>query len=138
MVLAQSGTGYPFLDVMWTMLVFFGWVTWFWLLIVIFGDLFRRTDISGWGKAGWTVLVLVLPFVGVLCYLIAQGRHLGERRKAEAEAARIRFDDQVRAVAAAGPQDGGADEIARAKKLLDDGTIDDGEYQTLKSRALAR
>jgi hypothetical protein len=62
---------YPFLDVFWTMLVFFGWVIWFWLLITVFADLFRRHDISGWGKAGWTAFVIVLPFLGVFIYLIA-------------------------------------------------------------------
>src|SRR5215217_2592377 len=71
---------YPFLDVFWTMLVFFGWVIWFWLLITVFADLFRRHDVSGWGKAGWTLFVIVLPFLGVLIYLIAQGRQMAERR----------------------------------------------------------
>jgi Short C-terminal domain/Phospholipase_D-nuclease N-terminal len=67
MVLAAD---YPFLDILWTMLVFFGSVIWFWLLIVVFGDLFSRHDISGWGKAGWIVLVVVLPYLGVFIYLI--------------------------------------------------------------------
>src|SRR5215211_8457519 len=67
---------YPFLDILWTMLVFFGWVIWFWLLITVFSDLFRRHDTSGWGKAGWTVLLLVLPFVGVLIHMVAQGKHM--------------------------------------------------------------
>ncbi|WP_236790919.1 SHOCT domain-containing protein [Amycolatopsis sp. GM8] len=137
MVLAQSTSNYPFLNLVWTMLVFFGWVIWFWLLIVIFGDLFRRSDISGWGKAGWTVLVLVLPFIGVLIYLVAEGKHMGARKQAQAEAAQSQFDDYVRSVAS-DSGDGAAGEIARAKKLLDDGAISEGEYQALKSRALAR
>ncbi|GAA3795675.1 MULTISPECIES: SHOCT domain-containing protein [Amycolatopsis] len=136
MTLAQSE--YPFLDLIWTMLVFFGWVIWFWLLVVIFGDLFRRSDVSGWGKAGWTVLVLVLPFLGVLIYLVAQGRHMGERRRAEAVAAQNQFDDYVRDVAHGGGGNGAASQIAEAKKLLDSGAIDDREYQDLKAKALAR
>ena len=69
MNLAQS-SGYPMLDVLWTMLIVFAWIIWFWLLITIFADLFRRHDVSGWGKAGWTVLLILLPFIGVLAYLI--------------------------------------------------------------------
>ena len=79
-VIRLLGADYPFLDVVWTMLVFFAWVIWFWLLITVFGDLFRRHDISGWGKAGWTVFVIVLPFVGVLVYLITNGGGISERR----------------------------------------------------------
>ena len=76
MVLASD---YPFLDVLWTMLVFFAWVIWFWLLITVFADLFRRHDISGWGKAGWIVLCVILPYLGVLIYLIAEGKGMAER-----------------------------------------------------------
>lgn len=136
MTLAQSD--YPFLDLIWTMLVFFGWVIWFWLLVVIFGDLFRRPDISGWGKAGWTVVVLVLPFLGVLIYLVAHGKHMGERRRSEAAAAQSQFDDYVRSVAHDGNGHGAADQIAEAKKLLDAGAISDEEYRELKAKALAR
>ena len=74
-----SGSGYPFLDVMWTMLVFFMWVIWFWLLIVIFTDLFRR-DLSGWAKAGWVVFLIILPYLGVLIYLITQSKAMAQRR----------------------------------------------------------
>ena len=82
---------YPFLDVLWTMLVFFGWVIWFWLLITVFADLFRRHDISGWGKAGWIVSCIFLPFLGVLIYLIAQGQHMAERNAEQAKAAQSRW-----------------------------------------------
>jgi len=125
---------YPFLDVFWTMLVFFCWVIWFWLLITVFADLFRRHDISGWGKAGWTAFVIVLPFLGVLVYLIAQGQHMAERKLADAEASRAAFDDYVRQAAGdAGP----SDQIARAKQLLDSGAIDAAEFDQLKRKALA-
>jgi hypothetical protein len=126
---------YPFLDVVGTMLVFFAWVIWFWLLIIVFTDLFRRHDISGWGKAGWTVLVVLLPYIGVLIYMVAQGRQMAERRAAEARAGEAAFGEYVRSVAA----DGGASgEIARAKQLLDDGTIDQTEFEQLKREALSR
>lgn len=130
-----AAADYPFLDLMWTLLVFFGWVIWFWLLIVIFGDLFHRHDVSGWGKAGWTVLLILLPFIGVLIYLIVDGHDMGERRRAKQEASRAEFDDYVRSVSAS--ERGPADQISAAKRLLDSGAIDDGEFQELKRKALA-
>ena len=125
---------YPFLDVFWTMMVFFAWVIWFWLLITVFGDLFRRHDISGWGKAGWMVLVIVLPYFGVFAYLIAQGKHMAERKSADVQASRAAFDDYVRDVASNG---GPTEQIATAKQLLDNGTIDAAEFDQLKRKALA-
>ena len=125
---------YPFLDILWTMLVFFGWVIWFWLLIVIFGDLFSRHDISGWGKAGWIVLVVLLPYLGVFIYLIAQGQHMAERRDQRSQAARTEFDDYVKTVAAPG---GAAAEIEKAKQLLDSGAITQAEFDAIKTKALA-
>ncbi|MFF5986888.1 SHOCT domain-containing protein [Prauserella flavalba] len=135
MLLAQDGSDYPFLDLMWTMIVFFAWVIWFWLLITILGDLFRRADISGWGKAGWTLLVVFLPFLGVLLYLVVHGKQMGERRRAEAQEAQQHFDDYVRSVAT--PQPRATEQIAKAKELLDRGAIDDTEYEALKRKALA-
>ncbi|HEX9336488.1 MAG TPA: SHOCT domain-containing protein [Pseudonocardiaceae bacterium] len=129
-----AASNYPFLDLMWTLLVFFGWVIWFWLLIVIFGDLFHRGDVSGWGKAGWTVLLILLPFIGVLIYLVAQGHDMGERRRTKQEAAHDQFDDYVRSVAAT--ERGATDQISAAKRLLDSGAIDDDEFQELKRKAL--
>lgn len=126
---------YPFLDIVGTMLIVFAWVIWFWLLITVFADLFRRHDISGWGKAGWTVLVVVLPYVGVLAYLIAQGRHMAERREAEARASRAAFDEYVREVAAV--NGGPTEQIAKAKELLDAGAIDQAEFEQMKRKALA-
>jgi hypothetical protein len=124
---------YPFLDILWTMLVFFAWVIWFWLLITVFSDLFRRTDISGWGKAGWSVLVIVLPYLGVFIYLIAHGASMAERRQQDIEAAQSAVDSHIREVAS----DGGADQIAKAKQLLDSGAIDATEFEQLKRKALA-
>ena len=134
-------SSYPFLDLIWTMIVFFGWVIWFWLLIVIFGDLFHRSDKSGWAKAGWTVVLIVLPFIGVLIYLIAEGHHMGERRQARAEQAQSQFEDYVRSAAGSGGDDRTAgnatDQLVKAKKLLDDGAITQTEYDSLKQKVLA-
>ena len=125
---------YPLLDLMWTFVVFFGFVVYFWLLISVFGDLFRRRDVSGWGKAGWIVFVLVLPLIGALTYLITQGRSLADRDIQQAHQARQQTDDYIRSVAAPGYR--GVDEIARAKALLDDGAINQEEFEQLKRRAL--
>jgi hypothetical protein len=138
-----ASTGYPLLDAFWTMIVFFAWVIWFWMLIVIFSDLFRRDDISGWGKAGWFVLVLVLPYVGVLVYLIAQGKHMAERRQRDAVESKAQFDAYVRDVASSSPnavppsQRTAAEEISKGKQLLDTGAITSDEYEALKRKVLA-
>ena len=125
---------YPFLDVFWSMLIFFMWVIWIWILITVFIDLFRRDDVSGWAKAAWMVFLIVLPFLGVFIYIITQGRQMTERRAAEAQAANAAFDDRIRSAAAA---DAPADQIAKAKTLLDSGAIDQAEFDKLKAQALA-
>ena len=129
MVLAAD---YPFLDVFWTMIVFFCWVAWIWMLIMIFSDVFRR-DISGWAKAGWCLFVLVLPFLGAFVYLIANGSGLTERRIRDAQVSQANFDQHIRTVAADG---GSAGEIERAKQLLDSGAINQDEFERLKTKAL--
>ena len=93
---------YPFLDVLWTMIIFFCWVIWIWIVITVLADLFRRHDIGGWAKAGWVVFVIVLPFLGVLIYLIAQHDGMRERSTRQAEAQKQAFDEYVRD-AAGGP-----------------------------------
>jgi hypothetical protein len=125
---------YPFLDVMWTMFVFFMWVLWFWLLFTVFADVFRRHDLSGWGKAGWLVFTIVLPFLGVFVYLISQGSAMTQRNLERARDQRAQFDDYVRETASNGTA---ASEIDKAKQLLDSGAITEGEFQTLKAKALA-
>ena len=133
MVLASD---YPFLDILGTMLIFFGWVIWFWLLITVFADLFRRHDISGWAKAGWIVFCIILPFLGVLVYLGTQGKHMAERNVKDAQAQRAEFDSYVRDVAGSG-EGGSASEIAKAKELLDKGAINQAEFEQIKRKALA-
>jgi hypothetical protein len=125
---------YPFLDVLWTLLVFFAWVIWFWLLITVLADVFRRHDISGWAKVGWTIFVIVLPFLGVFIYLGTQSKSMAERNQRDAQAAQAQVDDYVRSVATEG---GAAAEIERAKKLLDSGAISQAEFEAIKQKALA-
>jgi hypothetical protein len=119
---------------MWSMLVFFAWVLFFWMLFAVLGDLFRRHDISGWAKTGWCIFVIVLPFLGIFIYLIAEGRGMGERNMKMAADQQAQMDAHVRAVAGSGA--GGAGEIAKAKELLDNGAITQAEYDSLKAKAL--
>lgn len=130
---------YPFLDVLWTIIVFFAWVVWFWMMIVILTDVFRRDDIGGWAKAAWTVFLIVLPFVGALVYLIAEHDHMAERRMRDADRQQAMLDDHIRSVARGNGGGGGgaAREIADAKRLLDQGAITEGEFQKIKHAALA-
>jgi Phospholipase_D-nuclease N-terminal/Short C-terminal domain len=126
---------YPFLEVLWTMLIFFAWVWWFWLLISIAGDVFRRRDIGGGMKAVWLLFMLFVPFLGVFVYLISQHDGMAERSLERARKDQARMDDYVRSVATS--EAGAAGEIDRAKKLLDDGAISQAEFETLKAKALA-
>ena len=124
---------YPLLNIIWTMLVFFGFFLWIILIFRAFADLFGRHDISGWGKTSWTILIIVIPLVGVCIYLLSQGRGVAEREAARAKASRGEFNDYVKDVAGATP----AEDIAKAKGLLDSGAIDADEYGRLKAKALA-
>jgi hypothetical protein len=123
---------YPFLDVLWTMFVFFAWVAWFFILFRVIVDLFRRHDISGWGKVGWIVFVIVLPFIGVFVYLIVEGQAMAHRDAAQAQAAQSQMDDYIRTTAG-----GSAAEIEKAKQLLDSGAITQAEFDQIKAKALA-
>src|SRR3954451_10787079 len=125
---------YPFLDIFWTMIIFFSWVMWIWIAITVFADVFRRHDISGWLKALWVVFVIVVPFLGVLVYLIANGHGMAERKQKDVQAAQAQMDDYVKSVATSG---GTAGEIEKAKGLLDTGAIDQREFDALKAKALA-
>lgn len=127
---------YPFLDLMWSMIIFFLWILWFWLLFTVFGDIFRRRDLSGWGKAGWLIFTILLPFLGVFIYLITQNTGMTERNLERARAQRAQFDDYVRETAGGGGG-GAAAEIERAKSLLDSGAITQSEFDAIKQKALA-
>ena len=121
-------------DVMWSFFVFFAWILFFWLLITVFSDLFRRHDISGWAKAGWSIFVIFLPFLGCFVYLISQGHKMQERNVQQAQAAQTEMDSYVRSVAGSGDP---ADQIAKAKELLDKGAITQAEFDQIKAKALA-
>ena len=125
---------YPFLDIFWSMIIFFCWVAWIWTLIIIIGDLFRRHDTSGWAKAAWLIFMIVVPFLGVLVYLIVNSRGMAERSAAQAKASQAQFNDYVQSVASSG---GPAAEIDKAKQLLDSGAITQDEFDKLKTKALA-
>jgi hypothetical protein len=125
---------YPLLNVFWTIIIVFAWVAWFWVLIIVISDLFSRHDIGGWAKAFWMLFVIVVPFLGVFIYVISQGKGMTERRNQQVKASQQEFDSYVRQVAAS---DGPADQIAKAKQLLDNGTIDQAEFDRLKAQALA-
>lgn len=127
---------YPFLDILWSMIIFFAWVVWIWMMILILGDVFRRRDSSGWAKAGWVVFMLVLPFLGVLVYLIVNHDGMAERSAKAAQSQKEQFDDYVRSVGGGGGG-GAASEIDKAKQLLDSGAITPDEFATLKAKALA-
>ena len=126
---------YPFLNIFFTMVIFFAWVIWFWMMIGILTDVFRRRDMSGWGKAGWTLFLIVLPFLGALIYLASNHDGMTDRSVKQARVARAEFDDHATSVATNGG--GAATEIQKAKDLLDSGAIDQSEFDALKAKAIA-
>src|SRR3954471_23627532 len=115
---------YPLLDVFWTILIFFSWIAWIWILVVILTDVFRRRDIGGFAKAAWVIFMIVLPFIGVLAYLISQHDAMAQRGLEQAQAQQQQFDEHVRAVAAGDGAAGPASEIEKAHRLLEQGAID--------------
>jgi hypothetical protein len=123
---------YPLLNIIWTMIVFFAFVIWIWILFAVLVDVFRRHDLSGWGKAGWTTLIVFLPMLGVLIYLIAHGKDMAERRAQDVQTSQSQFDQHIRSVAG-----GPAAQIRDAKELLDTGVITQAEFDQLKRSALA-
>ena len=127
------GADYPFLEVMWTLIVVFAWVIWFWILITILADVFRRRDIGGGKKALWVVFLILVPFLGVLVYLIVNHDEMAERNVKEAKASQAQFDEYVQSVAGGGA----AAEIEKAKQLLDSGAISQAEFDAIKTKALA-
>jgi hypothetical protein len=126
---------YPFLEIVGTMFIFFAWVIWFWLLITVFGDIFRRRDTSGGSKVLWSVFIILLPFLGVFAYMLANNEGMAARNVEKLEAQRAHMDDYVRSVATSG---GAAAEIEKAKALLDSGAITQAEFDALKQKALAQ
>ena len=124
---------YPFMDVFWSMIIFFFWVIWIWIVITVLIDVFRRDDIGGWATAAWVIFVVILPWLGVLVYLIVEHDGMRERGMRQAQAQRRAMDDHVRDAAGGGS----AAEIAKAKELLDAGALTQEEFEALKAKALA-
>jgi hypothetical protein len=124
---------YPFLDVFWTMLIFFVWITWFWLLITFLADVFRRRDIGGFKKTLWVLFMILAPFLGVFVYLLANHDSMAERNIERARAQQAEMDAYVRSTAGGG---GAAAEIEKAQALLDSGAITQAEFDAIKSKAL--
>jgi hypothetical protein len=121
-----TAASYPFLDVLWSMVVFFVWILWFMLLFKVFGDIFRRDDLSGSGKTGWIIFTILLPFLGVFVYLITQNDGMTRREV-----------DRMRARRVQSGGGGAATDIEKAKQLLDGGAITQAEFDAIKRRALA-
>jgi len=132
MMLAE--VDYPFLNILWSMLIFFVFITWIWMMVMILSDIFRRHDISGWGKAMWAIFIVVLPFLGALIYLIAQGDGMARRNADAAQGQKAQMDEYVRSVAGSG---GAAAEIEKANQLLASGAISESEFAAIKAKALA-
>jgi len=125
---------YPFLDILWTMFIFFLFIIWIWILITVFADIFRRRDASGFTKVLWIIFVILLPYLGVFIYLIANHDGMAERNVKQVQAQQAQMDDYVRSVAGGG---GAAAEIEKAKALLDSGAISQAEFDSIKAKALA-
>jgi len=127
-------SSYPFLEVFWTMLIFFAFIVWIWILFTVIADLFRRHDSSGWVKVAWIAFIIILPYLGVFVYLIAEHRGMTERAIERQQAMQSEMADYVKSVA---PQEDPAAQIAKAKALLDNGTINESEFNQIKLKALA-
>jgi hypothetical protein len=125
---------YPFLDLVWTLLVFFAGAIWFWLLISVHRDILRRRDLSGGRKVVWCVFTIALPYLGVFTYMLVHHEGFAERSAKEARALRAELDDYIRRAAG---RDGAASEIQRAKELLESGAINQREFDAIKEKALA-
>jgi hypothetical protein len=128
-------TNHPLIEVLWSFFIIFIWVAWFWLLISISIDIFRRHDISGGMKALWLLFIIFLPYLGVFIYLITQSRSMAERSADQANRQRQAMDDYIRTTAGGGG--GAVADIERAKGLLDSGAITQAEFDSIKAKALA-
>jgi type VI protein secretion system component VasK len=129
-------TGYPLLDLFWTMLWFFLFIVWLFILFRIILDIFRSHDMGGWGKAGWLIFIIILPFLGVLVYLIARGKGMAERDNKDAADQQAAFKKYVQDTAAEGQATSQADELAKLAQLHDSGALTDAEFAAQKAKVL--
>ena len=127
---------YPIFDFFLTMLYFFLFVIWIWLLITVFIDIFRSHDMGGWAKALWVIFIIVLPFLGVFVYLIARGGKMHERAAQEAAQQQKAFDDYVKQTAGTSG-DTTADQLAKLADLKTQGVLTDAEFEDQKAKILA-
>jgi ABC-type multidrug transport system fused ATPase/permease subunit len=125
---------YPLLEVFWTMLIFFAFFIWIWLLFVVFGDVFRRHDIGGFAKTAWIIFIIILPYIGVFVYLIAEHKGMTERSVKQQQQMQSQMDDYVRSVAGSNDP---TQQIAKAEELLKNGSITQAEFDQIKAKALA-
>ncbi len=125
---------WTFGQLMWSMLVFFTWILFFWMLFAVIGDIFRRHDISGWGKAGWIIFTVFLPFLGIFVYLIANSKGMAERNARQMQDAQASTDAYIKSVASSADP---AETIAKGHELLEKGAITQAEFEQLKAGALA-
>ena len=129
---------YPFLNVLWSMLIFMAFLLWIWLAVTCFSDIFRRHDMSGFLKVLWVIAIILVPYFGVFMYLLVNGSGIAERNAAQAAQLQEAFDTRVReASAGSGGGGGAAAEIADAHRLRESGAINDEEFERLKAKALA-
>ncbi len=129
-----AATSYPFLEVFWTMLIFFAFVVWIWILFTVMIDIFRRRDTSGFMKVLWIIFIIVLPYFGVFVYLIVEHNGMAERAVKQQKDAQSQFDQYVQSVAAKSDP---TEQIARAQQMLESGTITQAEFEQIKQKALA-
>ncbi|AWT41122.1 MULTISPECIES: SHOCT domain-containing protein [Streptomyces] len=128
---------YPLLSMFWTMLWFFLWIMWFVLLFRIIGDIFRDDELSGWGKTGWMIFVIVLPFLGVFVYVIARGKSMGHREIAHAQAQQAQLDAYIKKTAGESSRPTSADELAKLSDMRSRGDITDEEFRRAKALVLS-
>jgi ABC-type multidrug transport system fused ATPase/permease subunit len=136
MSLAASTNSYPLLNLFWTMFEFFLWVAWIWILIMVFIDIFRSHDLSGWAKALWLIFVLVIPLIGVLVYLIARGGEMQDRAVRQAQQQDAEARRYIQQAAAESPASS-ADQLAKLADLRDRGVITAEEFDREKAKVLA-
>ncbi len=128
---------YPLLGLFWTMMIFFLWFAWLWLLFRVFADIFRSKEMGGWGKALWSIFVILVPFLGVFIYVVVNGKSMTERDIASAQQRESEFQAYVRQTAGTAGGAGGADEIAKLASLRDQGVLTDEEFSAQKAKLLA-
>jgi Phospholipase_D-nuclease N-terminal len=130
-----AASNWSFGQLMWSFLVFFAWILFFWMLFAVIGDIFRRHDISGWGKTGWIIFVVFLPFLGIFVYLIANSKGMAERNQRDVQAVQRDTDAYIRSVATTADP---AEQIAKGHELLEKGALTQAEFEQLKASALAQ